>query len=51
MSFNDANTFSFDQLADPEVLNGGTTWVASLDDRALLGDVSYLFFLKCQIFE
>jgi hypothetical protein len=54
MSFNDADTFSFDKLADPEVLgvlNSGTIWVASPDDRSLLGDVSYLFFLKCQIFK
>lgn len=31
MSFNDADTFSFDKLADPEVLgvmNGGTIWDA-----------------------
>lgn len=53
MSLNDADTL-FDRLADPEVLgvmNGGTIWVASPDDRALLSDVSYLLFLKCQIFE
>lgn len=46
MSFNDANAFSFDKLTDPEVpelLNGGTIWVASLDDHEFLGDVSYLF--------
>lgn len=38
MSFDDANTFSFDKLNDPEVpgaLNGGTIRVASEDDRAL----------------
>ncbi|KAG2113167.1 uncharacterized protein F5147DRAFT_790523 [Suillus discolor] len=41
MSFNNANAFSFDKLATPEVprsLNGGTIWLASPDNRTLAGN-------------
>lgn len=54
MSFNSTDTFSFDEPTTPELpgsLSDETIWVASSDDQALLGDVSYLFFLKCQTFE
>ncbi|KAG1869525.1 hypothetical protein F4604DRAFT_887944 [Suillus subluteus] len=49
MTFNNANTFSFDKVATPEVpglLNGGTFLVASPGDRTLHGNVSHLFFLS-----
>ncbi|KAG1876553.1 hypothetical protein DFJ58DRAFT_909804 [Suillus subalutaceus] len=49
MTYNNANTFSSDKVATPEVpglLNGGTFLVASPGDRTLPDNVSCLFFLK-----
>lgn len=51
MSFHNANTFSFAHPEVPRSLNGATIWLASPDNRTLAGNVSCLFFLKCQIFE